>query len=337
MKAPTQSDDRTAVREQPAPRASTPTARAVPRVRLFAVSLAMTLACVPAMLASCGPVSEGGLVDRLLLDSMSAQMQRLAAERDSALHVAGVASTLLLSLDSTLAQVNIGSPSVQMGSACANQGECASQREIALRDAVQKIVGQLKDTQKRLAAAQTSAALDREDSTMKAQAAQLQAVVEALTQTAALRLAQLDSLRTELESLETESEDVSTRVDSLTKVLASLRASDDSVFMLAKPRDQLITLGAAELKGGTFLTFGFGKTLVPVANPSLSGWSVKSRVLDTIIPLPKVDKWYALVSAHPLAFITADHTKGTLVKGKLHITSPQQFWGTSRYLIFEEK
>jgi len=331
MKPPTPPGAGAASREAPGPRVRSP------RARLLAVTVAVTLASLPALVASCGPVSDAGMANQKVLDSVSAQVQQLAHERDSALQVAAVANTLLRSLDSTLAQVNIGSTSVQMGSACADQGECASQREIALRDAVQKIVGQLKETQKRLAAARTSAALAREDSTIKAQAAQLQAVVDALTQTAALRLAQLDSLHAELASLETEYEDDSTRADSLTKVLASLRASDDSVFLLAKPRDQLITLGAAELKGGTFLTFGFGKTLVPVANPSLSGWTVKSRLRDTVIALPKVDKWYALVSAHPLALITADKTKGTLVGGKLHITSPQQFWGTSRYLIFEEK
>lgn len=337
MNEPLQLQDDTTGRTMGAPRA-VPHAHAIPAARrLLAVSVATTAVLLTTALASCGPVSDVQLANQQTLDSVSAQVQRLARERDSALQMASAANTLLRSLDTTLSQVNAGGMKVQVSSACAAQGECASQREAALRDAVATIVAQLKDTQKRLAAAQTSGAVAHEDSIMKSQATQLQNVVNLLTQTAATRLAQLDSLRTELDSLQADTEDASTQVDSLKQVLAALRAADDSVFVLAKSRDQLITLGAAELKGGTFLTFGFGKTLVPVANPTLTGWSVKSRSRDTVIALPSATKWYALVSAHPLTLITADKTKGTLVSGKLHISTPSEFWATSRYLIFEEK
>lgn len=288
-------------------------------------------------LVSCGPVSEDELATQLTLDSARALIKDLTAQRDAAMKSDSATASVLLGVDSALKGASSGKVTIQQGSPCAGGAECASTREAALRTAVQNIVAQLKSTQTRLAAAQSSAAVAREDSVTRMQAAQLQAVVDTLVKTANARLAQLDSLRDELDQLAADTVDASVELDSLRQLLAAISATDDSVFWTAGTRDQLIKLGAVAERGGTFLTFGFGKTLVPLANPPLTGWHAIRKSRDSVLALPMADKWYSVVSAHPATLLGADRSKNDLVGGKVHIASPNDFWRTSRYLILEQR
>lgn len=307
--------------------------RTAPRTRVMLVLASVLTVAI----ASCGPVSEDELATQLTLDSARALIKDLTAQRDAAMKSDSATASVLLGVDSALAVASAGKVAIQQGSPCTSGAECASAREAALRTAVQNIVAQLKATQTRLAAAQTSAAVAREDSVTRLQAAQLQAVVDTLIKTANARLAQLDSLRDELEQLAADTVDASAELDSLRQVLATVSASDDSVFWTAGTKEQLIKLGAVAERGGTFLTFGFGKTLVPLANPPLTGWHIIRKSRDSVLALPMADKWYSVVSTHPATLLGADRSKDDLVGGKVHITTPNDFWRTSRYLIFEQR
>lgn len=77
--------------------------------------------------------------------------------------------------------------------------------------------------------------------------------------------------------------------------------------------------------------------LKPAANLEPSAFTAVDRRTVTEIKLPNPDKEYQLVTNQAIAYSNiAPDAKGR-VKGSLQITSPERFWGQSRFLILVER
>ena len=118
-----------------------------------------------------------------------------------------------------------------------------------------------------------------------------------------------------------------------------MAAAADSVFVIAAPKADLMKAGAVQARGGLFITFGFGKALVPIGVPPSPAkpWRVLSKRDSTVLVLPRADRWYEVLSAHPVALLKADREKDNLKQGTLRIASPAEFWRASRYLVLQER
>jgi hypothetical protein len=80
-----------------------------------------------------------------------------------------------------------------------------------------------------------------------------------------------------------------------------------------------------------------GEVLKPAPNLDPSGFTAIDRRTVTEIKLPNPDKEYQLVTNQAVSYSNiAPDAKGR-VKGSLQITSPERFWGQSRFLILVER
>ena len=88
-------------------------------------------------------------------------------------------------------------------------------------------------------------------------------------------------------------------------------------------------------EGGTrFLVFTrTGETVIPARVLDPQQFTKADKRTLSEIALPKADKEYRVVSHHDLAYAEAATMNKGKFKGTLRVTSPQQFWASSKYLI----
>jgi len=266
-------------------------------------------------------------------DSELVALRAIVWQRDRAVTDVRELAKLVAQIDSEVARAQDISPIIPTEVACEDDVECAQSQFRQLRTQVRMLVDRLALTQTRFrAAARANEATTAEDSLLRAQTSQLQALVNRLADAAGRQVLMLDSLRTRVDRMEQDSSvqfALRARLDSVT-------AGDDSVFLMAAPKTQLLMAGAVQERGGTLLTLGLGKTLVPVGDPPPRGWQVLSKKRDTVLMLPHPGKWYSVVSPHPVSLLRAERSDKDLRSGTVRIITPSVFWSSSRYLILQE-
>jgi hypothetical protein len=297
----------------------------------------ITLAVLASCIAACGPTEtriDTVAVARARRDS--AAVHAVTRQRDQADSLVRTLSLLVAQVDSEIALARTGGLIVQQP--CESGANCARPEYAQLRAQVRTLVGRLSDTEARLRAASSAqGAATRHDSTSRAQTIQLRVSVDSLTRQRDRQLLALDSLRTQVKVILGKDSVTTKLVAVLEAKVDSAATADDSVFIIAASKAELLRMGVVELRGGSFFAFGRGKTLVPVANPTRKEWQPLSKKRDSMFVLPRADRWYAVVSAHPVALLRGDRSAGDQRGGTIHFGSPRQLWATSRYLILEEQ
>ena len=124
----------------------------------------------------------------------------------------------------------------------------------------------------------------------------------------------------------------------LTDTVSAVVERENEVYYVVGTKKELSDRGVITQEGGTrFLVFTrTGETIVParVLDPQQFTQADKRTLAE--IALPKADKEYRIVSRHDLAYAEADAMNKGKFKGTLRVTSPQQFWSASKYLIIVE-
>ena len=124
----------------------------------------------------------------------------------------------------------------------------------------------------------------------------------------------------------------------LTDTVSTMTERENEVYYVVGTKKELSDRGVITQEGGTrFLVFTrTGETVIParVLDPQQFTRADKRTLSE--ITLPKADKEYRVVSRHDLAYAEADAMDKGKFKGTLRITSPQQFWSASKYLIIVE-
>jgi hypothetical protein len=113
---------------------------------------------------------------------------------------------------------------------------------------------------------------------------------------------------------------------------------ENEVYYVVGTKKELADRGVITQEGGTrFLVFTrTGETVVPARVLDPQQFTKADKRTLSEIALPKADKQYRIVSRHDLAYAEADAMEKGKFKGTLRITSPQQFWSASKYLIIVE-
>jgi hypothetical protein len=104
------------------------------------------------------------------------------------------------------------------------------------------------------------------------------------------------------------------------------------VYFAVGTKDELIRNGVVTKEGSKFLFFG-GTRLEPARRPNLDAFTMIDKTQTLSIPLPRTDKKYKIVSRQSPDFLSGDITEKGEVKGVVEITSPEEFWSASKYLI----
>jgi len=125
---------------------------------------------------------------------------------------------------------------------------------------------------------------------------------------------------------------------SFTDTVSTMTERENEVYYVVGTKKELSDRGVITQEGGTrFLVFTrTGETVIParVLDPQRFTRADKRTLSESA--LPKAGKEYRVVSRHDLAYAEADAMNKGKFKGTLRITSPQQFWASSKYLIIVE-
>jgi predicted nucleic acid-binding Zn-ribbon protein len=282
-----------------------------------------------------------GLAARIPSDSteyyrtQAQQLTTISSQKDSLLTELSETTKLITDVSGELATIRTDTKNAPV---VAGEGSRVDERAEVLNK-VRALVSRVRQSEARLAAARRrvenlSGTNDSLRTALTAYAntiTELQGVVESQKATIATLNEQVTALSGQVTTLSEEK-----RV--LTDTVSIMTERENEIYYVVGTKKELMDRGVIQQEGGTrFLVFTrTGETLAParVLDPQQFTRADKRTLSE--IALPKPDKDYRIVSRHDLAYAEADQMNNGKFKGTLRITSPQQFWAPSKYLIIVE-
>lgn len=286
------------------------------------------------LLVAAAVLATTGCQDKQKLNTALAESQRLSAEKDSLLNEVLSNAEMVSSINSELAKVrDLGANPVTAAEGATTAND---QRTVVLgkiRDAITR----LQQSEEALEAAKKRlATMSSRDSRLVAQVERYQKTIEEMKTNIERQQAEytaiIDSQNTQIVALRTDLDTVSAARTRVETERAALVDTMNTVYYIAGTQDELIERGVAVKEGSKFLIFG-GTRLLPARDLDPAAFSVVHRMNDTVLTLPRADKAYKIVTRQSPTYIAAAEENGKVRGGELRISSPEQFWGTSRYLI----
>ncbi|HEU4830442.1 MAG TPA: hypothetical protein VFT04_14705 [Gemmatimonadales bacterium] len=286
------------------------------------------------LLVAAAVLATTGCADKQKLNTALAESQRLSAEKDSLLNEVLANAEMVSSINSELAKVrDLGANPVTAGEGATSAND---QRTVVLgkiRDAITR----LQQSEEALEAAKKRlASMSSRDSRLVAQVDRYQKTIEEMKANIERQQAEytaiIDSQNTQIVALRTDLDTVSAARTRVETEKAALVDTMNTVYYIAGTQAELIERGVAVKEGSKFLIFG-GTRLLPARDLDPAAFSVVHRMNDTVLTLPRADKAYKIVTRQSPTFLAAADEDGEVRGGELRISSPEQFWGTSRYLI----
>jgi len=294
-----------------------------------------------ALLAAC---SQGGQVaQRIPADSSQyfrTQVQELttvAAAKDSL--VRDLAETTKLLSDINTEIVKVSNTRKPVEPVVGTEGVTTNDRAMVLKR-VQDLTARLKANETRLASSQKRLKqLTGESDSLKSTLTELQATIDGLQQTLESQKNTIATLEADLTGTKQQVTTLSEEKAVLNDTVSALSTRENTVYYVIGTRKELKDKGIIVEEGGTrFLIFTrTGEVLKPAPNLEPSAFTAVDRRTVTEIKLPSPDKEYQLVTNQSIAYSNiAPDAKGR-IKGSLQITSPDRFWGQSKFLILVER
>lgn len=271
------------------------------------------------------------------LNTAMADNQRISAEKDSLLTEVMSNATLVNDINTELAKArNLGANPVAPGEASASKA--GADRQVVLgkiRDAITRLnesEAQLERSKARLAS------MSKKDNRLIAQINEYQKTVADLKATIETQQAEytaiIDSQKVQIVALHA-TVDTATQVNTqLTTEKQALVDTMNTVYYTVGTKDELVKKGVAVQEGSKFLVFG-GHHLAAARSLTPPAFTIINRMQDSMIPLPDSTKSYKIITRQNLDF-TQGADKDGKFKSSIRITSPEQFWAASKYLIVRE-
>src|SRR5467141_907618 len=265
-------------------------------------------ALVFALVAACGTSAE---TERKL-----AELESANAQKDSLMQEVAISSRLISDVNAELAKAKIRNNRLHVSS------------ESPITASNDTLIAKLRYVVARVQ--QTESALNES-----------RARIKNLTSLSDSLRATLDStvgnLQTVIATQKTTIDLLTDRVNALTEENVALKDSLATGYYVIGTRDELKKKGILTEQGGgrvLFILWRTGKTLQPARNLDPSLFTAIDTRQVTQIPLPSAGAEYRVASLQDLSYIAEerDHNKYGGVPS-LTITSPVDFWRTSKFLI----
>lgn len=298
---------------------------------------------VPAlvMLAACSQGSQ--VAQRIPADSSQyfrtqvQEMTVVAAAKDSLVRDLAETTKLLSDINTEILKVSTARKPVEP--VVGAEGVTTNERAAVLKR-VQDLTTRLRANETRLASSQKRLKqLTGESDSLKRTLTDLQATIDGLQATLESQKNTIATLEADLTGTKQQVTALSEEKAVLTDTVSAITTRENTVYYVIGTRKELKERGIIVEEGGTrFLIFTrTGEVLKPAPNLDPAAFTAIDRRNVTEIQLPNPDKEYQLVTNQAIAYsnIPAD-AKGR-VKGSLQITSPDRFWGQSRFLIMVER
>ena len=211
----------------------------------------------------------------------------------------------------------------------------------ATLERIRQVIDRLNESETKLVATEKKA------KSAKVQNARLLAQITTYKQTIEDLKTAAEQQRSETEAIIAEQRNqiasLSGRIDTLNQekgwlidTVAHLTAYKNRVYYAVGTKDELIKNGVVIKEGSKFLFFG-GTRLEPARRPNLDAFTMIDKTQTLSIPLPRTDKSYKIISRQSSDYLAGDVTEKGEVKGVVEITSPEDFWSASKYLILVQK
>jgi len=266
-----------------------------------------------------------------VVQAQLAELTALAAEKDSLLRQ--VAENARLMSDISAQLVTVADPE-----RLARVAETAESPVAASRDSLRVMVG---DVTSRLDTLETRLAesrrriqrLDRASDSAKA------AFDQAITDLQAAMTNQRTTiafLTTRLETLQTENVQLASEKAALADTVEQLIDEQNTAYYVIGTKDELMAEGIVTEEGGSRVLFIFGKrgkTLVPALDLDTALFTPIDLRTTTELVLPDSAAEYRITSRQNLGFLAEPPDASRKIRGTLRITSAEEFWLPSKFLI----
>jgi len=270
--------------------------------------LKFTIAALVFIVAACGTSAE---TERKL-----AELEQVNAQKDSLMQEVALSSSLLTDINVELAKVRVRNNRLKVSS----ESPITASRDTMIAK-LRYVVTRVRETEN---------ALNQSRQRIK----NLTALSDSLRAT-------LDStvgnLQTVIATQKTTIDLLTERVNELTTENVALRDSLSTGYYVIGTRSELKKKGILTEQGGgrvLFILWRTGKTLQPARNLDPSLFTAIDTRQVTQIPLPSEKREYRVASLQDLSYI-AEQREHNVYSGvsNLTITSPADFWRTSKFLI----
>jgi hypothetical protein len=270
--------------------------------------LKLALVSVVFALAACGTSAE---TERKL-----AELEQVSAQKDSLMQEVALSSRLISDVNTELAKAKIRN----------NRLHVSSESPITATN--DTLIAKLKYVVTRVR--ETESALNESRQRIKS----LTSLSDSLRATLDSTVGNLQSV---IASQKTTIDLLTDRVNTLTVENVALRDSLATGYYIIGSRDELKKKGVLTEQGGgrvLFILWRTGKTLQPARNLDPSLFTAIDTRQVTQIPLPSAGAEYRVASLQDLSYI-AEERANNKYRGvpSLTITSPLDFWRTSKFLI----
>jgi hypothetical protein len=285
------------------------------------------MVAVLAATAACGDKAGDVLVrtgsaEPVPRDSVEAAQAMLLAESMAVMEFVG-------QLNNELARA--GRLRIELTSGAGGESKIAEakrERE-ALASRIREIITQLDSTEARLERAQQRVTrLSGRESALNARVATLTARLGSLRTNAE---AEQRSLSARIAGLEQTVVTLSTDTARLAARVASLSDSAHTVYFVAATEQELLERGIIVREGGRRYLFAGPRTIQPARRLSPEAFSAIDMTKTRTIQLPPGQ--YRILSRHSVDLAKPEMRDGGKVGGVLRVTTPEEFWAGSRYLI----
>jgi hypothetical protein len=264
------------------------------------------------------------------------------AQKDTLLTEVLETTQFVSDLNSELAKAK----SIMLGTEETDRGIPGAQQDREERRAtlarIQQVIARLNESEAKLTATEERAKNAKiRNARLLAQIATYKQTIEDLKTAAEQQRAEQEAIiadqRTQIASLTTQIDTLDKEATYLRGSVRSLTSYKNTVYYVAGTKDELIEQGVVTKEGSKFLIFG-GTRLEPARNLNLAVFTAIDKTRTLSIPLPRTDKKYRIVSRQSPTYLTGGVTeKGEVKGGVVEISSPEEFWGSSKYLILVQK
>jgi hypothetical protein len=260
-----------------------------------------------------------------------AQLTALAAEKDSLLSQVGENARLMSEISAQLVTV---ADEEQLARVAAEAESPVAATRDSLRVMVGDVTNRLQNLETRLAESRRRVrALDRTSDSARAQFEQTMADLQA---TITNQKATIEFLTARVETLRVENLQLATEKAALADTVEQLETERRTAYYIVGTKDELIEKGIVTEEGGSRVLFIFGKrgkTLVPARELDPDQFTPIDLVATNEIPLPDSTQSYKIASRQNVSFLAEPPDDDGKVHGVLRITSPDEFWLPSKFLI----
>ncbi len=263
------------------------------------------------------------------------QLQTISAEKDSLLQQVAENAQLMNDISGELSKVREG----KGGLVVSPESPFQVSRDSILH-AIKEVTERVNESESRLRASQRRIrTLTSVNDSLRNSVSAFEATIANFETVIANQRVTIRSLADQVNTLMAQNLRLAAEKAALKDTVQDLATRDATVYYVIGTKKELIERGIVVEEGGSRVLFIFGKrgkTIRPATELDEEEFIAINKNEVTEIELPKPDKKYRIASRQNLGYLAEPPDDDGKVQGAIAISSPAEFWETSKFLIIVE-